>query len=318
MKHVALVTDAASLPVDFDMPVLVEACRPLPLNLRVCHWNDTDVDWEFFDAILLRSPWSYTERLEEFLAWCERVSRLDTLVNPLPVLRWNLDKHYLGDLARNSVPVVPTHYVHRGDDVLSAITAAFDAHPDSAEIVAKPTVGAYSKDVGRYSRQQLSRAISHVDALLSHGGAAILQPYFTSIDRLGETDMIYFNETYSHAIRKEPLLMPDGTVRVPSYDMRSPREAGADERSVAEAALAAVRRHLGVVRPLLYARVDLIRDREGSPVLLELEICEPSLSLPFAPGSGYRFGKAMLSYIIKSETDIRAARAVTCGSALAD
>ena len=35
--------------------------------------------------------------------------------------------------------------------------------------------------------------------------------------------------------------------------------------------------------PVLYARIDLVADADGSPVVLELELAEPSLFLPQAP-----------------------------------
>ena len=46
--------------------------------------------------------------------------------------------------------------------------------------------------------------------------------------------------------------------------------------------------------PLAYARVDLIRDADGAPRLLELELTEPSLFFPFAPGSAARFAEGLL------------------------
>jgi hypothetical protein len=47
---------------------------------------------------------------------------------------------------------------------------------------------------------------------------------------------------------------------------------------------------------LLYARVDLIRDREGKPVLLELELTEPSLFLVQAEGAATELSTAVIAY----------------------
>ena len=44
----------------------------------------------------------------------------------------------------------------------------------------------------------------------------------------------------------------------------------------------------------LYARVDLIRDEKGEPVVLELEMIEPCLFFPFAGGSAERFAAAVV------------------------
>ncbi|HEX2144334.1 MAG TPA: hypothetical protein VHG10_07495 [Glycomyces sp.] len=85
----------------------------------------------------------------------------------------------------------------------------------------------------------------------------------------------------------------DGTVDAPEQDTRSPRDATEDERAVASAALAAVASHLGMPKPLLYGRIDLVRNADGRPVLLELELCEPSLSMPFARSSAKRFAQVI-------------------------
>ena len=49
--------------------------------------------------------------------------------------------------------------------------------------------------------------------------------------------------------------------------------------------------------PLLYARVDLIPDADGAPLLVELELAEPSLFLGTAPGSADRFADAIVDVL---------------------
>jgi hypothetical protein len=159
--------------------------------------------------------------------------------------------------------------------------------------VVKPTVGAYSKDVNRFPRLQEARALDYVTRLLRAGHRVMLQPYLESIDRDGETDLAYFDGVYSHAITKSAMLMADGTVKVPTQDLRTARVADEAERAVAASALAAAASHLSLDRPLLYGRVDLVRADDGRPMVLELEICEPSLNLPFAEGSAMRFAQAL-------------------------
>ncbi|MFG2049419.1 RimK family alpha-L-glutamate ligase [Micromonospora sp. NPDC048935] len=293
MSRLALVTDQASLPIDYDMALLLDACRAADLVAEVCDWEDPTVDWSGFDAVLLRSPWSYVDRLPVFLAWCERVAAVTDLHNPLPVVRWSLDKLYMADLAAHGVPVVPSTYVRPGSDPSAAVRQFLDGHPEAAEFVVKPTVGAYSKDVQRFSRSHAPTATAHVARLHSAGLVALLQPYLESVDRDGETDLIYFGGVYSHAIRKSPMLMPDGTVNVPTFESRTPRVAEDDERAVASAALAAAGARLGLDRPLVYARVDVIRGFDGAPIVLELELCEPSLNLPFTDHGPTRFAEAI-------------------------
>ena len=70
----------------------------------------------------------------------------------------------------------------------------------------------------------------------------------------------------------------------------------AAEREVAEAALAAVA-HDG---PLLYARVDLVPGPDGAPVVMELELTEPSLFLSTSPGAADRFAQAVAEVSARS------------------
>jgi O-ureido-D-serine cyclo-ligase len=293
MNTLAFVTAVTSLPNDHDMPLLLASCQTLGLAAEVCAWHDPAIDWSRYDAVVLRSPWDYSERLLEFLAWCERITAVTHLFNPLSVVRWSIDKHYLADLATHGVPVVPSRFVEPGAMPLPALREFLAAYPQTEEFVVKPTVGCYSKDVQRYTRTRESEATEHIARLLGESCGVILQPYLASIDRDGETNLIYFDGVYSHAIRKSALLMQDGTVNAPTYEFRAARVADEDERAVALAVLDAAAAHLGLERPLLYARVDLIRDNNGKPQLLELEISEPSLSLPFAEGSAMRFAQVL-------------------------
>lgn len=293
MKSLALVTSFTCLSNDYDMPLLLDACRVAGFSVEICDWEEEAIDWSSFDAVLLRSPWNYTERLSAFLSWCERVASLTHLFNPLSVARWALDKYYLADLAAYGVPIVPTAFVAPGADPDNAVRAFLAAHPQASEIVIKPTVGAYSKDVQRFALPCAEQASRYVRHLLGKGRHVILQPYLVSIDRDGETNLVYFDGVYSHAIRKSPMLLADGTVNVPTQDLRQARVADDEERGIADATLQAAMRHLNLNQPLLYSRVDLIRDDDGRPVVLELEICEPSLNLSFAEGSATRFACAI-------------------------
>jgi hypothetical protein len=69
-----------------------------------------------------------------------------------------------------------------------------------------------------------------------------------------------------------------------------PRVASAAEVAVASRALAAVP---GGGERLLYARVDLIPGPAGGPVVVEVELTEPSLYLGYAEGAARRFADAI-------------------------
>lgn len=297
MTRIAFVTAIVSAALDDDMPPLLAACARAGLTAEVRAWDDFTVSWARYDAVVVRSPWDYHTRLPEFLRWCERVDRVSTLLNPLPVLRWNTDKHYLADLAAQDVAVVPTRFVEPDAEPLPALQAFLAEFADAAEFVVKPTVSAGSADTQRYARAQEFAAANHIGRLLDAGRSAMLQPYLDAVDVHGETALLYFDGRFSHAIRKVALLKLNeaGLDHAQVPESIAAREADADEVRLGETVLAAARTRIGVVP--LYARVDLIRDAAGRPCLLELELAEPSLFFDRAPGAADRFIAALRSRI---------------------
>ncbi len=293
MTHIALVTAHAARALDEDLAPLHDALANAGAAVSIVDWDDAAVDWSAFDVAVLRSPWDYTDRLAEFLAWAERAARATRLLNPFEVVRWNTDKHYLAGLERAGVAIVPSYFVEPGEDARDAIAKFLAAFADSAEFVVKPCVGAGSRDAQRHARADVERAGAHVRRLLDAGRSVLLQPYLDRVDEAGETALIHFDGVFSHAIRKGPLLRrgEDSTPALFAAEHIVARTPGADERGIAARALAAV----PFAGPLAYARVDLIRDARGEPVVLELELAEPSLFFAHAPGSADRFARCLIA-----------------------
>jgi glutathione synthase/RimK-type ligase-like ATP-grasp enzyme len=294
---VALVTCRAARGLDEDLPPLVRAFAAAGATAEIVDWDDDAIEWARFDLALLRSAWDYTERLPQFLAWVERTAAGTLLINPVPVVRWNSDKHYLLELARARLPVVATRIAEAGS-AARPVLEEFLAQHAGAELVVKPAVGAGSRDARRHPRGDFDGILAHMQPLLAAGRSVMLQPYLESVDREGETALMFIDGEFSHAIRKGPLL-PAGapaTAALFAPEDISPRVAGADELAVAERVMA----RLPFDR-LLYGRVDLIRDEGGRPCVLELELTEPSLYLVYEPGSAERFAAAALRRLVASK-----------------
>jgi hypothetical protein len=305
---IALVTARAARDLDADLAPLDAALRACGANVCIADWDDTAVDWSAFDLALLRSPWDYTQRLAEFLTWAERIAAQTRLLNPLPVIRWNTDKHYLAELARSGVATVPSVFVEPGDDAAAALdrylcgdaavsrpAATLSHEGRGEEFVVKPAVGAGSRHAQRYARAERADALAHVRRLVDNGRSVLLQPYLDRVDEHGETALIFFDGVFSHAIRKGPLLRRgEGPTRALfAAEHITPRTPSADELRVAERTLAAI----PFSGPLLYARVDVIHDADGAPRVLELELTEPSLFFAHASGSAERFTAAIVARI---------------------
>jgi glutathione synthase/RimK-type ligase-like ATP-grasp enzyme len=254
------------------------------------------VSWSRFDIALLRSPWDYVERLQEFLHWAERVSAQTRLLNPLKVIQKNTDKHYLAELEKRGIAIVPSQFVEPNENSAKALDSFLNRFSTAKEFVVKPSVGAGSRDAQRYGREEAAQAHQHIERLLSAQRSVLLQPYLDKVDDAGETALIYFNGVYSHAIRKGPLLQRSTgpTEELFAPETISAREPGNDERALADKVVKELPKLFELKTPLPYARIDLLRDAQGHPCLLELELTEPSLFFLYHDQAAERFANALI------------------------
>jgi glutathione synthase/RimK-type ligase-like ATP-grasp enzyme len=234
-------------------------------------WDDDAVDWARFDLVIVRSTWDYPDRRDAFLAWAESLTRV---LNSPAVLRWNTDKRYLATLGTETIP---TTFLEPGNDFVA---------PD-APFVVKPSVGAGSIGVARYDAGD-ERARDHVGRLRAAGKMVMVQPFLEAVDHAGEIALHFLGGGFSHAVRKAAML-PRGADPGEGLFVEeriSPAEPSADELELAEEALDAVPFERD---ELLYARVDLL----PGPVVLEVELTEPSLYLGYSAGAAERFADAI-------------------------
>ena len=257
------------------------------LDADVCVWDDPAVDWTAYDRVIVRSTWDYVDRLDAFLAWCESVGP-ERLRNSPATVAFALDKRYLAGLTARTVP---TTFVAPGDP-LPAL---------SGEVVVKPAVSAGARDTGRFGPDSHDVARALIARIQTSGRVALVQPYLPAVDIRGETGLVYFGGTLSHVLRKRAVLAPDEVAppapgghgeaaAMHAEDLVVAGNANAAERALAERIVAEVGERFGVA---LYARVDLVSDANGAPLLLELEVAEPALYLATAPGAAERFAAAI-------------------------
>ena len=305
--RIALVTYAQLPDLDADDAPLLGALAERGAHAQAAVWDDPEVDWASFDLVVVRSTWDYMDRLGEFIAWAERVSEVSTLANPVEVLRWNTDKLYLRDLAARGIGVVPTKYLfpdehNEGRKIHARI-------PGRAEFVVKPTVSAGSKDTARFRSGDVDdrgAAVRLTRAMLSAGRSVMIQPYLKAIDEVGETALMYVGGLYSHAARKGAILTEYGApLDEPLMaEEMSPREPSAAERAVGDAVIAALPELVPGADPsafpLLYARVDVLTDDEGNPLVLEIEVTEPSMFLRHGVGSVERFADTVVARALRA------------------
>jgi hypothetical protein len=177
-------------------------------------------------------------------------------------VRSNLHKRYLLDLERRGVPATPTELVDRGD-ARSLVDVVADR--GWREVVIKPAIGAGSFEThrGRASDPVLQARFARLVAACD----VLVQAYLDSVEGHGERALVWIDGAFTHAVRKSPRFAAD------SERVSGALAIAADERAVGEAALE------DVADGLLYARVDVAPGPDGRPVVMEVELVEPSLFL---------------------------------------
>lgn len=250
--------------------------------------------FEVQGASAVARPWTAPDALDgvdgatPLMCWgyhldaADWLARLDVwqaggvpLANRAEAVRWNTEKGYLLELAEKGAPVVPTLAVERvTPEVLAEAADRF-----GPSLVAKPRISAGAHQTVRIEDGVLTGEAPE--------GPALIQPYLPAVEAEGELSLIYFGGIFSHAVTK---VAKPGDFRVqPQYGSTLTRVAAPDDaleaaRLVLEASPA----------DLAYARVDLIRIGDGSLALMELELIEPDLYLPYAPDQSGMFARAVL------------------------
>ncbi len=256
---------------DLDEAPLLEALAAEGLSAGVLAWDDPAADWSAARMTVLRATWNYPRRPRAFLDWVGTAARLTDLWNRPPAGRWNFHKRYLLDLERHGVAVTPTELLPRGsDDLLADVMAA----RGWGEVVIKPAVSASSYRTKRIGDGQRAEGDSHLRTLLADGDA-LIQQYLPSVAGYGERALVWIDGELTHAVRKSPRFHSDAESVSAALPI-APAEA-----ALATAALARV---TGVVgEPPMYARIDVAPRPVGGPVVMELELIEPSLYFPQSP-----------------------------------
>jgi glutathione synthase/RimK-type ligase-like ATP-grasp enzyme len=277
--------------MDPDDQLMLPQLAALGVSVHPAVWDDLAADWASFDLVVIRNTWDYSDRRDEFLSWCDHVETQTRLLNPASIVRWDSDKRYLRDLADAGLPIVPTVFLGPEDDLY-----AWTPPAGCTDFVVKPTVSVGSRDTMRYAVDgSHDEAQALIDLIVGQGRTAMIQPYLDAVDDEGETALLFIGGVLSHAIRKGQMLRRGEIgAKVAGLFVQeniSPRTPSAAQIAMAHDVMANVP---GPPGQLLFGRVDLIPDASGEPVLLELELIEPSMFFTHADGAAQRFAEAIV------------------------
>jgi len=261
--RIAIVTCKDLPEPDPDQSPLLTALAHAGQDAQLLPWDDLAADPAPFDLCLLRSTWNYCHEPERFLDWIDHAANVSNLLNPPDVVRWNIHKKYLTKLADQGVPIVPTHWLQRGDT--ASLQSVMEQHGWD-DVVVKPAISAASFLTKRFAKNDVVQGASFLADLLTQRDMMV-QKFMPEVDTTGELSITWIDGRFTHAIRKAP-----------RFDDADENVSGAREIVPVELA-AAARALAGFENQCLYARVDFIGDPEQGLLLSELELIEPSLFL---------------------------------------
>lgn len=254
-------------------------------SVNTISWHMKSVDWDAFDYVIVRSTWDYQQHAEAFLACLQSIEASSaTLLNPLPLMQWNIEKHYLKDLEDKGVPIVETMWGSTFNN--SIIEEAFlSLHCDT--LVIKPTLSANADDTFKLSKADWSTKQQVLFDTFNQRDFMV-QRFLSSVVDEGEYSLFYFGGEFSHAIKKVP---KKGDFRVQEEHGGSLHLVAVDsaQLDIAQNALSAM------PCDALYARVDLVR-QNNDWAIMELELIEPSLYFNLDDQSPIRFVEALLKF----------------------
>lgn len=265
-----------------------------PLNalgwqVEMVSWRKKQVDWNIFDAVIIRSPWDYQEDARQFLQVLTNIENSTAkLENSLAVVQWNIDKLYLKELEQAGVTIVPTIWQDKlaGQLVDEQFLKNCCDHLGQQQIVLKPRISANADNTFWLNSKTVQQNLAELSEAFSQRDFMV-QPFMDNIIDEGEYSLFYFNGRYSHTILKTPK----------ANDFRVQEEHGGclktvePETTLLEHAKLAMQAINNIHETPLYARVDFVRHEKGF-ALMEAELIEPSLYFNMDNQSPKRFAQA--------------------------
>ncbi|MET0595988.1 MAG: hypothetical protein ABW133_25025 [Polyangiaceae bacterium] len=286
-KTVALVTSEAFANLYEDDHLLVAALAEIGIASVPAVWSDAGIDWTSFDALVMRTPWDYFERVAEFRAWLgARIAERTRMFNAPEILEWNFDKRYLQDLARVGVAVVPTLAIAQN---ATADIAALARARGWNEIVVKPSIAGGAYRTYRFRIEEFDSYAADIAETLKDRGV-LVQPFLPEIQTGGELSLLFFDGVFSHAVCKRPTA---GDYRVQFQFGGSNETVQVSDELIAQARVSIA--HAPALP--VYARVDGVV-KDGQFLLMELEIFEPLMFLSRHPEAPARFARAIAQRLL--------------------
>ena len=268
--------------------LLIEPMKKIGWIAEEISWRNENVNWNDYDAVIVRSTWDYQNDSEKFIGVLEKINNVSHLENDLDLMKWNMNKNYLFDLEQKGIKIVDTIWEKNFNTNLAH---EYFEKLDTDEIIIKPNISANADNTFRLTREKLNKNLEQLEKIFAVR-EFMVQPFLKNIIDEGEYSLFYFNGQFSHSVLKKPK----------ENDFRVQEEHGGNIQpfKVASELILIAENIIKKLSTIpLYGRVDLVRDNQNQFALIELELIEPSLYLNKDDQSSLRFVKAFEEKILK-------------------
>jgi len=265
MTHIAFITYSDNPNFSQSDTLLARSLVAKGFTVSPVPW-DKQADWKQYNMLILRSCWNYHEKYQQFLKWLYLIEQLKVPVwNSIDLVRWNSHKFYLADLKGKGIAIPPTEFVKK---ITPINIKQLCEQKKWEDIVIKPAIGVSAYKIARFKISELTKAQSYAKKLLETSDI-LIQQCLPEILSDGEYSLVFFGNTFSHAVNKKPK----------QGEFRSNYKFGVTETlmHLPKRIINQAKHALEIVaNPTLYTRIDgCVRDDKF--ILMELELIEPHL-----------------------------------------
>lgn len=230
------------------------------IECEIKSWQE-NIDWAEYELLILRSPWDYYERYEDFCDWLHMLEKNSIrIANGARNILCNTDKQQqFIKMSDCEVPLIPYY-------VANSVSEAIEWYENSNydKVVIKPSISASGHNT--YLIDSNSELFDKLQIIMNQGHCVIMQPFVKNIER-GEISLVYFHGVFSHGVLRYPGIIGARKKAVLLTEID-------DEWLLAGEKIC---RYIGA-KSLLYVRIDLVMYRDKITIM-EIEMSEPDLYL---------------------------------------
>lgn len=240
-------------------------------NTNIISWEDPNVNYDEYMALILRSAWGYQNNYLEFKTWLNMIKQNQILLLNSPELILNnirKDKQF-ELLSKYEIPIIPTEFIYKLEDLFDDIK--FD---EKKPKVLKPIISGSGENtflVGSNESLNIDKIIKSFEKIIKcEDNGIMLQPYIKEVQN-GEFACVYIDGVNIHNMMRYPGIFTKREKPVYLSNIPEAVKKLADKVSKMEE----YSNHL-------YMRIDIVL-HNNKPMIMEIELAEPDLLFKFIP-----------------------------------